>query len=163
MATRRSVKKPEATTSGKQLTLPVGKGPISYTTSNVFKASVSRVWAAATEREHLKKHFVDDMKGDYAKSEPVSWYWKEWGWCPIEVVKYTRNKELVMRMPEMQMKYSVTVRFEILSKGGKTIFRVHESGYPAKDLKNAFMMCEGWTEFHTGIKAYLMGVNLRNG
>ena len=163
MPARKSVKKPKATTSSKPMKLPVGKGPINYTTSNVFKASVSKVWAAATEPKHLKKHFLDDMKGEYSKSGPVSWFWKEWGWCPVEVVRYSKNKELVMLMPEMGMKYRVTVRFEILSKAGKTIFRVHESGYPTKDLKSAFMMCEGWTEFHTGIKAYLMGVNLRKG
>jgi len=162
MATRKSVKKTTAD-AGKTKKVPAGKGPIRYTTSNVFKASVSRVWAAATEREHLRKHFVDDMKGEFSKLEPVSWYWKEWGWWSVEVTKYIHNKELVMLMPEMGGKYAVTVRFEIVREKGKTIFRVHESGYPAKDLKSAFMMCEGWSEFHTGMKAYLMGVDLRKG
>ena len=54
-------------------------------------------------------------------------------------------------------------RQQILRDKNRTIFRIHESGYPTKDLKNAFMMCEGWSEFHTGIKAYLLGVDLRKG
>lgn len=53
-------------------------------------------------------------------------------------------------------RYKVTMRFEFVKRNdGKTIFRVHESGYDPKDLKFAFMMCEGWTEFHSGVKFYL--------
>jgi hypothetical protein len=66
-----------------------------------------------------------------------------------------------MLMPEMNGKYMVTVRYEILKKDGKTVFRIHESGYPQTDLNMAFMMCEGWSEFHSGMKAYLAGVDLR--
>jgi uncharacterized protein YndB with AHSA1/START domain len=145
----------------KKKAMPIGKGPLGYTTSNVFKAPISKVWAAATERAHLIKYFLDDMKGDYAKPGTVQWFWKEWGWFPIEVLKYKKNKELVMLMPEMGGMYRVTVRFEIVREKNKTIFRVHESGYARKDLKSAFMMCEGWTEFHTYLKAHLMGVDLR--
>jgi hypothetical protein len=90
----------------------------------------------------------------------VEWFWKEWGWMPLEVVKYVKNKELVM-LTGMTGTHKVTVRYEILRAKGKTIFRVHESGYPTKDLKSAFMMCEGWTEFHCYLKAHLMGVDLR--
>ncbi len=141
----------------------VGKGPIMYTTSNVFKASVSKVWDAATKREHLIQYFLDDMKGDFAKPGSVEWYWKEWGWMPVKVVKYVKNKELVMLTHDMTGKYMTTVRYEIVRDKNKTIFRVHESGYARKDLKNAFMMCEGWTEFHCHLKAHLLGVDLRKG
>jgi len=146
----------------KKKSLPTGKGPITYTTSNVFKASVSKVWDAATKREHLIKYFLDDMRGSFDKPGTVEWYWKEWGWMPVEVVKYVKNKELVIQAQEMTGgKYKTTVRYEILRKDNKTIFRVHESGYARKDLKSAFMMCEGWTEFHCYLKAHLMGVDLR--
>lgn len=141
--------------------LPVGKGPIHYTTSNVFKSPVAKVWAAAVEKKHLKGHFLDDMRGDFAKDKEVGFFWKEWGWWTVKVVKYAKNKELVMHMPDMTGKYMTIVRYEILKKDGKTVFRIHESGYPTKDLNMAFMMCEGWSEFHTGIKAYLLGVDLR--
>jgi uncharacterized protein YndB with AHSA1/START domain len=165
MATKKKVVKKAAAKKTAKMEkpkkIPVGKGPIQYTTSNVFKAPVAKVWAAAVEKKHLKKHFLDDMKGDFAKDKEVSFFWKEWGWWPVKVVKYKKNKELVMLMPEMGGKYATTVRYEILKKDGKTIFRIHESGYPAKDLKMAFMMCEGWSEFHTAIKAYLMGKDLR--
>ncbi len=156
-----AAKKPETKKVEKPKAIPVGKGPIGFTTSNVFKAPVAKVWAAAVEKKHLVKYFVDDMRGDFAKNKVVGWFWKEWGWWDVQVVKYVKNKELVMLMPEMSGKYSVTVRYEILKSDGKTIFRIHESGYPTKDLKSAFMMCEGWSEFHTGIKAYLMGADLR--
>ena len=157
---KKIVKKTEAKIE-KPKKLPVGKGPIKYTTSNTFKASVATVWAAATEAKHLKQYFVDDMKGDFSKKN-VEWFWKEWGWMAIDVVKYTKNKEMIVLARSMDNKYLVTVRYEIVRKKGVTIFRVHESGYPTKDLNSAFMMCEGWTEFHTGLKAYLkFGVDLR--
>ena len=161
-AKKKTVKKTQAPkVEAPKKKLPVGKGPIKYTTSNVFKASVSKVWDAATKREHLIKYFLDDMKGDFSKPGTLQWYWKEWGWMPVEVIKYVKNKELVMLVPEMGGKYKVTVRYEILRKDNKTIFRIHESGYPKKDLTAAFMMDEGWTEFHCYLKAHLMGVDLR--
>ncbi len=138
--------------------LPVGKGPLGFTTSNVFKESISKVWDAAVLSKHLKKHFIDDMKGEYsAKLTPVSWYWKELGWWDAKVTKFTKHKEVEFQIPSMDGKYLVTVRFEFVKRetDGMTIFRIHESGYPTKHLKNAFMMCEGWTEFHCGVKAYL--------
>lgn len=159
----KATKKTEAPKVEKPKKLPVGKGPLGYTTSNVFKAPLAKVWAAAVENKHLKGHFVDDMKGSFAKDKIVSWFWKEWGWWPAEVVKYVHQKELIYRYPDMSNKYLVTVRYEILKKDGKTIFRIHESGYAKENLNNVFMMCEGWSEFHTGMKAYLLGVDLRKG
>ena len=148
----------------KKVAKKTAAGTISYTTSNVFNASIAKVWAAATEKKHLKKHFVDDMRGEYKKGTKIGWFWKEWGWSDVEVVSYKKNKELTVKSPFMMGGgYIVTTRYEILKRkeDGKTIFRIHESGYPKKDLKMAFMMCEGWSEFHTGIKAYLMGKDLR--
>lgn len=139
--------------------IPVGKGPITYTTSNTFKAPVAKVWAAATEAKHLKQYFLDDMKGEFSKKN-VEWFWKDWGWMPIEVLKYVKNKELIM-LTKMGGKYKITVRYEIVRGKNRTIFRVHESGYAKKDLRMAFMMCEGWSEFHCYLKAHLMGVDLR--
>jgi uncharacterized protein YndB with AHSA1/START domain len=163
MAAKKKVAKKETKTVTKPKLPKVGKGPIKYTTSNVFKASVSKVWEAATKREHLIHYFLDDMRGDFAKPETVEWYWKEWGWMPVKVVKYIKNKELIIHAHDPSGKYLTTVRYEIVREKNKTIFRIHESGYARKDLKNAFMMCEGWTEFHCYLKAYLMGVDLRKG
>jgi uncharacterized protein YndB with AHSA1/START domain len=159
-AAKKVVKKTVAPKVEKPKALPVGKGPIKYTTSNTFKASVATVWAAATEKKHLVKYFLDDMRGSFDKPGTVEWFWKEWGWMPVEVVKYVKNKELVM-LTSMGGTYKTTVRYEILRKKGVTIFRVHESGYATKDLTGAFMMCEGWSEFHCYLKAHLMGVDLR--
>jgi uncharacterized protein YndB with AHSA1/START domain len=166
MATRKTAKKTAEKTEAPEVkqpkNLPIGKGPIGYTTSNVFKESMTRVWDAATKGAHLKKFFIDDMRGEFnSRLEPVGWFWKGWGWIDIKPLKYTRNKELVWRAPEMEGKYMVTIRFECVKKGNKTIFRVHESGYATKDLKKAFMMCEGWTEFHCGMKAHLAGKDMR--
>ena len=156
MATKKKVAKKVQ----KPKKLSAAKGTISYTTSNVFDAPIAKVWAAATEKKHLKKYWVDDMRGEYKKGQKIGWFWKEWGWMDVEVVNYKKNKELTVKSPFMMGGgYTVTTRYEIVKRkeDGKTIFRVHESGYPKKDLKMAFMMCEGWTEFHCGIKAYLLG------
>ncbi len=143
--------------------LPIGKGPLGYTTSNVFTESVAKVWDAVVLAKHLKKHFIDDMKGEYsAKLTPVQWYWKDWGWWTAEVTKFVKHQELEYRINGMTGKYQVTIRYEFVKKDGKTIFRIHESGYDKKDLKTAFMMCEGWTEFHCGVKAYLKNGTILN-
>ena len=133
------------------------KNPLGYTTSNIIKLPVKKVWDAAVLSKHLKKHFVDDMRCEFdPKCKKVEWFWKEWGWWPIEVVKVVKYKEVVMRGPDWEGNYMLTTRFEFVAEKGRTIFRIHESGYPPKDLKKAFMMCEGWTEFHCGVKAYLL-------
>jgi uncharacterized protein YndB with AHSA1/START domain len=117
---------------------------------------LKKVWEAATRAVHLKKHFVDDMTGEFGPDlTPVTWTWKEWGGWTLQPIKFEKEKEIVFLAPDWDGKYLLTVRFEFLRKDGKTIFRVHEKGYKAAHLQRAFMMCEGWTEFHTGIKAYL--------
>lgn len=150
-------------TAKKPAKLKVGKGKLGYTTSNVFNAPLSKVWDGATAKKHLVKHFVDDVIGEFGpKKTPVSWVWKDYGAIRLEVIKYVKHKEIIMRGSNMMGTYLTTIRFEFLRKDGKTIFRVHESGYDPKDIKMAFMMCEGWTEFHTALKAYLkFGVDLR--
>ena len=159
MATKKS---PAKTTKKTTKPKPAARGEISYTTSNVFKAPLSKVWDAVVLSKHLKKHFVDDMKGEFGpKLSPVTWIWKGFGGFEMPVLKYVKHQEIVFTGMSMGGKYEVTVRYEFLRKDGKTIFRIHESGYPKKELKTAFMMCEGWSEFHTGVKAYLAGVDLR--
>lgn len=137
---------------------------IGYTTSNVFPAhSLKEVWAAAVEAKHLKKHFVDDMRGEFGPDlKPVGWFWKAWDWLTITPKVFKKHEQIVWDATGMDGKSKITVTFDFLVKDGKTIFRISEAGYAAGDLKNAFMMCEGWTEFHCGVKAYLMGGVLLN-
>lgn len=163
MATKKSTTKGDKTIAKKTAKPKAASGnTISYTTSNVFKAPLSKVWDAVVLSKHLKKHFVDDMKGEFGpKLTPVFWTWKGFGEIEIPVLKFVKHQEIIFTGMSMGGKYVVTVRYEFLRKDGKTIFRVHESGYPKKELKAAFMMCEGWSEFHTGVKAYLAGVDLR--
>lgn len=143
--------------------LPVGKGKLGYTTSNVFRAPLKKVWEAATQGKHLKKHFIDDFLGEFGPAlEPVTWTWKEYGSWTFIPIKFVREKEIIFLAPGPDEKYLLTIRFEFVRKGNKTIFRVHDSGYATKHLRNAFMMCEGWSEFHTALKAYVgYGKDLR--
>jgi uncharacterized protein YndB with AHSA1/START domain len=139
------------------------KKTIGYTTSNVFKESIKKVWEAAVEAKHLKKHFVDDMKGEFGKDlKPVSWYWKEWDWFTITPKVFKKYEQIVWDSRGMDGKSTITVTFDFLEKDGKTIFRISEAGYAADDLKGAFMMCEGWTEYHCGVKAYLKNGTILN-
>lgn len=136
--------------------LPLGKGKLNYVTSNVFSQSLAQVWDAVTHSSHLKKHFIDDMIGEFGPDlKPVSWVWIEYGGFELTVTKFVKHSEIVFIGNSMTGKYKNTIRFEFLTKDGKTIFRIYESGYDPKDLKTAFMMCEGWTEFHCGVKYYL--------
>ena len=136
--------------------LPISKSKLGYTTSNVYRLPLRKVWEAVTQSKHLKKHFIDGSSGEFGpKLEPVTWSWKEWGGWTFQPIKFVKEKEIIFLSPDWDNKYLITVRFEFVRKDGKTIFRVHEQGYKPKHLQRAFQMCEGWTEFHTGIKAYL--------
>jgi uncharacterized protein YndB with AHSA1/START domain len=136
--------------------LPVGRGKVGYTTSNVYRAPLKKVWEAATQPKHLTKHFVDKMRGQFDSNlEPVTWTWNDYGDWTFQPVSYKKEKEVVFLAPDMSRKFMITVRFEFLRKNGRTVFRVHEQGYKPEYLEEAFMNCEGWTEFHTGMKAYL--------
>lgn len=150
-------------TKSRTSTLPIGKGKLGYTTSNVYRSPLKKVWQAATEMKHLKKHFIDGSKGEFGPDlKPVTWIWKDFGGWTLQPTKYVKEKEIVFLMPDWDAKYLITVRFEFVRKGAKTIFRVHERGYKPNHLQRAFMQCEGWTEFHTGIKPYLKwGADLR--
>jgi uncharacterized protein YndB with AHSA1/START domain len=150
-------------TAKKPAKIKIGKGKLGYTTSNVFNAPLQKVWDGVTLKKHLVKHFVDDVIGEFGpKKTPVEWVWKEYGAIHLEVIKFVKHKEIIVRGSNMMGTYQTTIRFEFVRKDGKTIFRIHESGYDPKDIKMAFMMCEAWTEFHTSLKAYLkFGVDLR--
>ena len=145
--------------------LPVGKGKLGYTTSNTFKQPLKKVWEAATQAKHLQKYFVDKMKGEFGSHlKPVLWNWKAYGDMPITVTRFEDGKLLELLMPTMDGTYRTTVTFEFVRKGKISIFRVHDTGYKSDDVKLAFRTCEGWTEFHTAMKAYLkFGVDLRKG
>jgi len=136
--------------------LPIGKGSIWYTTSNVFKLPLAKVWEGATQGKHLKKYFVDSVKGEFGPDlKPVEWTWKEWGGFTITPTVYEPKKRLEWLYPSMSGDYLIKVTFDFLRKDGKTIFRITERGYKKEDTRTAFMMCEGWTEFHCYLKAYL--------
>jgi uncharacterized protein YndB with AHSA1/START domain len=136
--------------------LPISKNKLGYTTSNVYRASLKKVWEAATQSKHLRKHFIDGGKGEFGSDlEPVTWHWKDWGDWTFQPLKYSKEKEIVFLGPDWDNTYLITIRFEFLKKNGKTIFRIHEHGYKKEHLDRAFAMCEGWTEFHSGIKMYL--------
>jgi uncharacterized protein YndB with AHSA1/START domain len=142
--------------------LLLGRGSVSYTTSNVFKMPIAKVWEGATQSKHLKKYFVDGMKGEFGPElKPVEWSWKQWGGFTITPTIYEPQKKLEWIAPSMDGKYLITITFDFLRKDGKTIFRITERGYKKADLRTAFMMCEGWTEFHCALKAYLLcGVDI---
>ena len=57
--------------------IPVGKGKLGYTTSNVFRAPLKRVWEAATQSKHLRKYFIDGSEGEFgASASPLPGYGK---------------------------------------------------------------------------------------
>jgi uncharacterized protein YndB with AHSA1/START domain len=143
----------------KSKTLPVGRGKIGYTTSHIIKQPVKKVWEAVTEAKHIKKYFVDKQSGEWGPDlKPVGWGWKEYGDETMEVYPtlYKKYERIEFNSPAYGLDYMTHLTFEFVKKGPReTIFRVHDYGYKQKDLKAAFMMCEGWTEFHTYLKAYL--------
>lgn len=139
--------------------LPVSTSKLGYTTSHIIKQPLKKVWEAVTEEKHLKKYFVDKQIGEWGPDlAPVRWWWKEFGDMTMDMypIEYKKFEKIVFVGPAYGPKYMTTMTFEFVKKGpGETIFRVHDYGYKQKDLKVAFTMCEGWTEFHTYLKAYM--------
>ena len=143
----------------KEKKLPVGKGKIGYTTSHIIKQSVKKVWEAVTDAAHVRKYFVDKQIGTWGPDlTPVRWWWKEYGDQTMDMYPtlFKKHERIEFHTPAFGPKYMTKVTFEFVKKGPReTIFRVHDRGYTQADVKTAFMMCEGWTEFHTYLKAYL--------
>ncbi len=139
--------------------LPVGKGKVGYTTSHIIKQPLKKVWDAVTQASHVRKYFVDKQIGKWGPDlAPVTWWWKECGDETMDMYPtvYKEYERIEFLAPAFGPKYMTRVTFEFVKKGPReTIFRVHDCGYKLGDLKSAFMTCEGWTEFHTYLKAYL--------
>lgn len=139
--------------------LPIGEGKIGYTTSNVIDAPLSKVWEAVTEERHLREIFIDRMEGKFEPGEElVTWHWDshpDYG-MPFFLEKVEPRSRIEFTADSMSGDYRTQVVFEFVTReDGKTIFRVHDKGYREEDLKHAFMVCEGWTEFHSYLKVYL--------
>lgn len=142
-----------------KLPLPVSTGKLGYTTSHIIKQPLKKVWEAVTEEKHVKKYFIDRQIGKWGPDlEVVKWCWKEYGDETMDMYPtlYKEYERIEFIGEAYGPKYMTRLAFEFVKKGPKeTIFRIHDYGYKQKDLKAAFTMCEGWTEFHTYLKAYL--------
>jgi uncharacterized protein YndB with AHSA1/START domain len=142
-----------------KLPLPVSKTKLGYTTSHIIKQPLKKVWDGVTEGAQVRKYFVDKQVGEWSeKLDVVKWCWKEFGDETMDLYPtlYKKYERIEFVGQAMAGKYMTRMTFEFVKKGPReTIFRVHDYGYKQKDLKTAFMMCEGWTEFHTYLKAYL--------
>ncbi len=138
---------------------PVSKTNLGYTTSHIIKQPLKKVWEGVTEGKHVKKYFVDKQIGEWSeKLEVVKWGWKEYGNMMIDMYPtlYKKYERIEFVGQSMGGNYMTRMTFEFVKKGPReTVFRIHDYGYKQKDLKFAFMMCEGWSEFHTYLKAYL--------
>jgi uncharacterized protein YndB with AHSA1/START domain len=143
----------------KSKTLPISRAKLGYTTSHIIRQPLKKVWEAVTDPKHIKKYFVDKQIGKWGPDlELVKWSWKEYGdqTMDMQPTLYKEFERIEYVVPAMSGKYMITVTFEFVQRTPRqTIFRIHEKGYKQGDLKDAFMMCEGWTEFHTYLKAYL--------
>lgn len=139
--------------------LPVGRGKLGYTTSHVIRQPLKKVWEAVTDPKQIKKYFVDYQIGKWGPDlEIVKWGWKEYGdmTTNMQPVLYKEYERIEFLAPAYGPNYMTKVTFEFVKKGPReTVFRIHDYGYKQADAKTAFMMCEGWTEFHTYLKAYL--------
>ncbi len=144
--------------------IKIARGKIGFTVVQTYRAPMKKIWEAATKAEHLQKHFVDKVRGDFnEKFETVFWTFAGHGEFPLYPVAYAQNKffEFYWQLYGSKDKYSL-VRFEFSEKDGLVTLKISESGWSQDLLPRAFDNCNGWSEFLMTLKAYVLyGKDLR--
>jgi uncharacterized protein YndB with AHSA1/START domain len=140
----------------------IAPGKIGFTVGRTYRAPLKTVWEAATQAKHLNKYFCDGAKGNIAADmKPVRWAWKGYGGTDLHLVKVVPQK-LVEFHWDAGEGYDILVSFEFSKKNGRSVLHISERGWKTEHLPMAFSYCQGWTEFVTYLKAYLLyGVDFR--
>jgi uncharacterized protein YndB with AHSA1/START domain len=141
----------------------IAPGKYGYSVGRTYRASLKTVWDAATQAKHINKYFTDGAKGDIiAPNKPVMWAWKGFGSAELHITSVKKFEHVEFHWDTGESNYDIIVRFDFTREKGRTVLRISERGWKEPDIKMAFGYCQGWTEFVTYLKAYLLyGVDFR--
>ena len=144
-------------------TAKMGRGNVGFSVARSYKTNLENVWNSVTQAKHLKKFFVDSVKGDMtAVSKTVVWEWKGFDAAKLHVTACKPQELIEFHWQAEGVKYHTRVRIEFSRIRSRVLVQVSEWGWTQKDLKSAFSHCTGWTDFVDYLKAYLIyGLDFR--
>lgn len=135
----------------------MGRGNVGFSVARSYKTSLETVWNGVTQGKHLKKYFVDTVKGDMTSDlKPVIWEWKGFDAATLYLTEYKPKERIEFHWKAEGVKYHTRVRIELSRVRGRVLLQVSEWGWTKNDLKSAFSHCTGWTDFLDYLKAYLI-------
>jgi uncharacterized protein YndB with AHSA1/START domain len=138
-------------------------GKVGFTVAHTCRASLDKVWNAATQAKQINKFFTDGSKGDFTENcGPVTWAWKGWGSVKLMVTDCQPKKRVEWYWQMEDGGYYTVVTFEFKRQNGRVLLSITENGFKNADLDEAFGRCNGWTDFLNYLKVYLYwGKDLR--
>ena len=141
----------------------MGRGKVGFSVARSYKASLENVWNGVTQARHLKKFFVDAVKGDMtADLKPVIWVWKGYDAATLHLTACKPHERIEFHWKAEGVKYHTRIRIEFSRVRGRVLLQISEWGWTARDLESAFSHCTGWTDFVDYLKAYLIyGLDFR--
>jgi len=142
---------------------------------------VHEVFEAVADPQRLSTYFTTGgAVGRLETGATVQWEFADFpGPFPVEVVEVVQDRRIVLRweanegVPEGDAPVAgaaylttVTMTFEPLDDGARTLVRIAEEGWreTPTGLKASYGNCMGWSQMLSALKAQLeYGVNLREG
>jgi uncharacterized protein YndB with AHSA1/START domain len=154
---------------------------LTFRVSAHISRPVAEVFEAVVNPDQLSRYFTTGgAKGRLETGATVYWDFHDFpGAFPVWVIEVEPEKKIVFEWaandgpPEgddpvqrTDYKTRVTMTFEALDGGARTLVAIEEHGWRQNEtgLKASYGNCQGWTQMQCALKAYLeYGINLREG
>ncbi|WEF23959.1 SRPBCC family protein [Paracoccus sp. S3-43] len=135
---------------------------------------VAEVFEAVADPAKLSGYFTTGgAQGRLETGATVTWDFHDFpGAFPVKVVEVQPERSIVLEWeasdsrPGAPRMTRVTMRFEPLDGGTRTLVSIAEEGFSQTEagLKASYGNCMGWSQMLAALKAYLeYGLNLREG
>ena len=132
---------------------------------------VSTVFEAVADPAELSAYFTTGgASGRLQAGSTVSWDFADFpGAFPVEVIEMVPDARIVLRWgaeEPPQSRTTVTMTFEPLDGGARTLVSIAEEGWPSTDdgLKASYGNCMGWSQMLAAMKMWVEHrINLREG
>lgn len=124
----------------------------------LIRRDVDTVFRAFTDPSVTTKFWFTDGSGVLAEGNTVTWQWAMYGVSvPVEVVKLSTNRQIIVRWPGANAQHEVEWTFEPRASNG-TFVTISETGFAGDDssvLRQIADSTEGFVLVLAGCKAWL--------
>lgn len=146
-----------------------------FTVRGRISRPVHEAFEAVADPAKLSGYFTTGgAKGRIEPGATVTWDFHDFpGAFPVHVVEVVPDKKIVLRWgaapdgdPAGNYETTVTMTFEPLDDGKRTLVSIHEAGWRdnAAGQKASYGNCEGWTGMLCAMRMWIEhGINLRDG